>query len=54
MVLVVLTESSANIDDETFRHFINFMNILSEGGNTKVQKTIYEFFTTYQKSEVIF
>lgn len=31
-----------------------FANKLLEGGNRKVQKTILEFFTSYQKSEVIF
>ena len=52
MILTVLCES--NNDNELFRNYLMFANKLLEGGNRKVQKTILDFFTSYQKSEVIF
>lgn len=54
MVLIVLSESQALLDNETLTHFVMFLNSLLDEGNHEVQKTIFEFFTTYAKSEVIF
>lgn len=54
MVLMVLSESCSQMDNEMFRSFLIFINVMLDEGNRKVQRTIYEFFTSYQKSEVIF
>lgn len=54
MVLIVLSESSSLVDKETYRHFLMFINSLLDEGNSKVQRTIFEYFTSNHKSEVIF
>ncbi|EGR30673.1 MIR domain protein [Ichthyophthirius multifiliis] len=54
MVLYVISENHKNLDSEMLIQFLNFVNTLLEGGNVKVQKTLFEFYTTHQKSEVIF
>ncbi|EGR32738.1 MIR domain protein [Ichthyophthirius multifiliis] len=54
MVLTVISENSKHLDSELIIHFISFVNCLLDGGNNAVQKTIYNFFINYQKSEVLF
>ena len=36
IILIVLSESSSNLDSETYRYFLMFINALLEGGNNKV------------------
>ena len=36
MILIVLSESSSNLDSETYRYFLMFINALLDGGNKKV------------------
>lgn len=54
MVLTVLSENSKNLDMDLIEQFLLFINNLLEGGNHRVQVTIYEFFCNYSKSEVLF
>lgn len=35
-------------------NYLSFANALLEGGNISIQSTIYSFFMSYEKSEVIF
>lgn len=55
MVLGVLSDSKhADIPEDLLESFLNFGTKLLEGGNNRVQKTIYQFCTSYQRSEVMF
>lgn len=53
MVLTVLS-SSVSIDSEILLAYLNLLVALLEGGNNKVQKTIFNYFQTFSRSEVIF
>ena len=54
MVLFVISENSKNLDGDLLINFLYFINQLLEGGNIKIQTTIYEFCITNSKSELIF
>lgn len=51
MALIILSEFSDKLDGELYINFLQFLNTLLKGGNTRVQKTIYDFFTTQPKVE---
>ena len=53
MVLTVLS-NSIPLDMETMNHFLLLGIELLKGGNNKVQKSIYNYFITFPKSEYIF
>jgi hypothetical protein len=54
MILYVMCESSKFLDNELFSSLLDFANALLKGGNVEVQKTVYQFFITYGKSELVF
>ncbi|EAR98945.2 MIR domain protein (macronuclear) [Tetrahymena thermophila SB210] len=54
MTLYVISENHKNLDSELLSEFIKFLCTLLNGGNKRVQKTIYEFYISHQKSEMIF
>ncbi|KAL4462524.1 hypothetical protein ABPG74_000354 [Tetrahymena malaccensis] len=54
MILMVLSQNNRHLDNELIIHYLSFANTLLEGGNNQIQNTIYSFFMSYQKSEVIF
>lgn len=55
MLLTVLSDSSnKSMDAEILNHFLEFGIKLLEGGNTKIQKNIYHYCITFQRSEVLF
>ncbi|EWS73528.1 inositol-triphosphate type 1 protein (macronuclear) [Tetrahymena thermophila SB210] len=56
MVLTLISDIKENPfeDDKVLLNLFNFMNKLLQGGNKKVQKTIYNFFINHPKSEIIF
>jgi len=54
MVLFVISEDHPNLDGDLLINFLLFINVMLEGGNEKVQKTIYEFCVQNTKSELIF
>jgi len=55
MLLSVFSDSKNGVkDDELMNEFLSFWISLLEGGNLNVQKTIYKFCLTHQKSEVMF
>ena len=43
MVLFVISEDHPNLDGDLLINFLLFINVMLEGGNVKVQKTIYDF-----------
>jgi len=55
MFLNLISDSKVNIlEDDLLNQLLSFMIKLLEGGNSKVQKTIFNFFTYYDKSEKLF
>ncbi|KAL4438749.1 hypothetical protein ABPG74_013422 [Tetrahymena malaccensis] len=56
MVLTLISDVKENPfeDDQVILNLFNFLNKLLQGGNKKVQKTIYNFFVNHPKSEIIF
>ena len=55
MILMVLSDWKNNpLDDEIFLNYLSFFTKLLEGGNKKIQKTVYEYFKTIPRSEFIF
>ena len=55
MLLNVLSDSQVhNMDDILLYHYLEFGIALLDGGNLKVQKTIYNFCKAYQKTETMF
>lgn len=55
MFLNLISDSKGNVlEDDLLNQLLSFMIKLLEGGNSKVQKTIYNFFTSYPKSEILF
>ncbi|KAL4438400.1 hypothetical protein ABPG74_009439 [Tetrahymena malaccensis] len=54
MVLIILSEYSHNLDGQLYIDFVSFLNTLLKGGNSRVQKTVYDFFVNQPKSEIIF
>jgi hypothetical protein len=54
MVLLVLSDFSKSLNQEMLLNLLLFANTLLEGGNQRVQKSIYDFFINIQKSEMIF
>jgi hypothetical protein len=54
MVLYVLSENTKNLDGDLLIQFLKFSNSLLDGGNQRIQKTIYEFCISNQSSELIF
>jgi len=55
MFLTVLSDSSnQSMDAEILNNFLELGIHLLEGGNLRIQKNIYNYFTTFQKSEVLF
>lgn len=55
MFLNLISDSKTNmLEDDLLNQLLSFMIKLLEGGNSKVQKTIYNFFTYYPKSEMLF
>lgn len=55
MFLNLISDSKVNIlEDDLLKQLLSFMIQLLEGGNQKVQKTIFNFFTYYPKSENLF
>ena len=55
MFLNVISDSKINpIENELLDHFLSFMITLLDGGNHKVQRTIFNYFNYYSKSEVLF
>lgn len=54
MALYVISENHKNLDSELLSEFLEFLNTLLSGGNIHVQKTIYEYYMSHQKSEMIF
>ena len=47
MIMLVLSEINENLDSELLMSYMNFANSLLDGGNNKVQVSIYEFLTSY-------
>lgn len=45
MILYVISENHPNLDGQLLINFLLFINELLEGGNTRIQKTIYDFFS---------
>jgi len=45
MILFVISENHPNLDGSLLINFLLFINALLEGGNTRIQKTIYDFFS---------
>jgi len=55
MFLTVLSDSSnQSMDAEILNNFLELGIQLLEGGNPKIQKNIYNYFKTFQRSEVLF
>jgi len=55
MFLNLISDSKIHqFDDEILTHLLSFMIKMMQNGNSKVQKTIYEFCTTHPRSEVLF
>lgn len=55
MLLTVLSDSSNQaMDAEILNHFLELGIKLLEGGNTRIQKNIYHYCITFQRSEVLF
>lgn len=54
MVLYVLSRHSKAMDNDLLLNFLHLGTTMLEGGNKSVQKTIYEYFSNNQKSEIIF
>jgi len=55
MLLYILSDPKhSQIDDDLFNEFLCFGISLLDGGNKTVQKTIYNYVTLFQKSEVMF
>lgn len=55
MFLTVLSDSSTvSMDPEILNNFLELGIKLLEGGNAKIQKNIYNYCVTFQKSEAIF
>jgi hypothetical protein len=54
MALYVISENHKNLDSELLSEFLEFLNTLLSGGNIHVQKTIFEYYMSHQKSEMIF
>lgn len=55
MILTVIADIKNNpIEDEIFDYYLFFLINLLEGGNPKIQKTIFTYFTTIPASEYIF
>ena len=55
MFLNLISDSKVNtLEDDLLNQLLSFMIKLLEGGNSKVQKTIFNFFTYYPKSEKLF
>jgi len=55
MFLIVMSDSSGNsMNPEVFNNFLILAIKLLEGGNPKIQKNIYNYCTTFQKSEALF
>lgn len=55
MFLNLSSDCKTNIiEDDLLNQLFSFMIKLLEGGNLRVQKTIYNFFTYYPKSETLF
>lgn len=55
MLLNVFSDSQVhNMDDNLLYHYLEFGIALLNGGNLKVQKTIFNFCKAYQKTEVMF
>jgi len=55
MFLTVMSESTGNsMSQEVFNSFLELAIKLLEGGNPKIQKNIYNYCTTFQKSEALF
>lgn len=55
MFLNLISDCKTNIiEDDLLNQLLSFMIKLLEGGNLKVQKTIYNFFIYYPKSETLF
>jgi len=55
MFLTVMSDSSnASMDPEVLNSFLELGIKLLEGGNTRIQKNIYNYCVTFQKSEALF
>ena len=55
MFLTVLSDSSnQSMDAEILNNFLELGIQLLEGGNPRIQKNIYHYFKTFQRSEVLF
>lgn len=54
MILFVICENGNTLDNELFIGFLKFGNNLLENGNQTVQKTVFNFFTSFSISEIFF
>jgi len=55
MCLHLLSDSKQNpLEKDLLNALLKFIIKLLEGGNKQIQKTIYDYFLTFPKSEVIF
>lgn len=55
MLLTVLSDSAViSMDPEILNHFLQLGIKLLEGGNNKIQKNIFNYCITFQRSEILF